>query len=409
MIHFFNMFILFISCQTTKTDVTWTRDIQPIVEQNCVRCHNAQGQGTGDFTDYETVKTLADSIITAIDMGTMPPPAADPNCHSYLDSDKMHLQTESRNQIARWIENETPYGREEDAKTYDRTEITLQDPDLIVKLKAPYVPSFDNEENLGNDYRCFSIEHNQTETFYITDLHPTIDQKGLVHHIVLAKATDAGILEGSTEPDGVDCINGASFVSGDFSEFGMLGAWAPGMSPVRLDDNAGMLVQPDEYIVLQIHYFLSDNVPINTPDQSGYAFNITKEAPEHVIQMAPLGITDINIPAGEEAHTLESSFSLPLNVNLWGVFPHMHILGDGYQMKIGDQCIVESDKYDFNNQLTYMFSNPIEITAGEEISWSCTWNNSTSNPNLIHSPPIDVNYGERTDEEMCFAFSLISF
>jgi len=409
MIHVLNAYLMFISCQQTNTAVTWTKDIQPIVEQNCVRCHNDQGQGTGDFTNYETVRTLADSVLHSIDMGTMPPPAADPNCHSYLDSEKMHLQSEARDQIARWIENETPYGSEDDAQIYDRTEFVLENPDLIVQLKEPYVPSFGNEGNLGNDYRCFSLEHNQSETFYITDLHPQIDQKGLVHHVVLGKATAAGILEGSADPKGVDCINGASFVSGDVGEVGMLGAWAPGMSPVRLDDNAGLLVKADEYIVLQIHYFLSDNVPINTPDQSGYAFNITKENPEHVIQMVPLGITQLEIPAGEESHTISNSFSLPLKVNLWGVFPHMHILGAGYQMKIGDQCIVESDRYDFNNQLTYMFSNPVEIAAGEEISWSCTWNNSTSNPNLIHTPPIDVSYGERTDEEMCFAFSLISF
>ena len=74
-----------------------------------------------------------------------------------------------------------------------------------------------------------------------------------------------------------------------------------------------------------------------------------------------------------------------------------------------DDCLLQSDNYDFENQLTYMYSRPIEVTAGEELLFSCTWNNSTSNPNLIHNPPVDVGYGERTDEEMCFGFSLISF
>ena len=125
--------------------------------------------------------------------------------------------------------------------------------------------------------------------------------------------------------------------------------------------------------------------------------------------MAPLGIFDFTIPAGDDAYSISNTFQLPLDVTLWGVFPHMHILGSGYEMSLEDQCIVRSDKYDFDNQLTYMFNAPIDIKAEETISWSCTWNNSSSNPDLISNPPTDVGYGERTDEEMCYAFSLISF
>ena len=33
---------------------------------------------------------------------------------------------------------------------------------------------------------------------------------------------------------------------------------------------------------------------------------------------------------------------------------------------------------------------------------------SISNPNLVIDPPADIGYGERTDEEMCYGFSLIS-
>ena len=74
----------------------------------------------------------------------------------------------------------------------------------------------------------------------------------------------------------------------------------------------------------------------------------------------------------------------------------------------GDEtCIAASEKWDFNNQLTYVFNEPIELKGGDTIHMECHWNNSRSNPNLIHDPPIEVGYGERTDEEMCFAFTLI--
>jgi hypothetical protein len=125
--------------------------------------------------------------------------------------------------------------------------------------------------------------------------------------------------------------------------------------------------------------------------------------------MVPLGIQDFVIPAEEESYLVSDSFSIPVAFKIWGVFPHMHVLGSGYELSTDDQCLIASDKYDFNNQLTYMYDQPVQIEADANLNISCTWNNASNNPNLLHSPPIDVMYGERTDEEMCYMFSLLSF
>ena len=86
----------------------------------------------------------------------------------------------------------------------------------------------------------------------------------------------------------------------------------------------------------------------------------------------------------------------------------MHVLGTAYEMKTENECLVASDRYDFDNQLTYMFDQPIFLAPETKFSLSCTWDNSTNNPNLIIDPPVDVGYGERTDEEMCYVFTLAS-
>ena len=71
-----------------------------------------------------------------------------------------------------------------------------------------------------------------------------------------------------------------------------------------------------------------------------------------------------------------------------------------------DECLVASDRYDFDNQLKYMFDSPILLEEETKFSLVCTWDNSASNPNLIIDPPVDIGYGERTDEEMCYVFTL---
>ena len=89
----------------------------------------------------------------------------------------------------------------------------------------------------------------------------------------------------------------------------------------------------------------------------------------------------------------------------------MHVLGTGYRMWVqdwgGDTCLVESDSYGFDNQLTYFFDTPVSVKSGDTIGFECTWDNSADNPNQMFEEPQPIGYGERTNEEMCFAFTLI--
>ena len=73
----------------------------------------------------------------------------------------------------------------------------------------------------------------------------------------------------------------------------------------------------------------------------------------------------------------------------------------------GETCLVESEQYDFDNQITYFFDDPIPVQGGDTISFECTWDNSADNPNQMYDIPQPIGYGERTNEEMCFAFTLI--
>lgn len=389
------------------TELTWTKDVQPLIEQHCIRCHKEGGQGVGDFTDFATVDIMADMMQNAMESGRMPPPVADPGCHDYIDSDKFYMPDESKAIFAQWVEEGKEYGSEADAQEYDHSLSALKDPDMIITLLEPYSPTFSDPDNPGNEYRCFSIKNEEEEPFYITDLHPVVDNEAIVHHLVLAKGNDNGILPGSDNPQGVDCIDG-NFVTGSYLDSAMLAGWAPGGSPIHFPENAGLLIQPNEYLVIQMHYYQSVEGGANPVDQSGYAFKTTKEAPENIVQMFPYGVYDFMIPAGDESYTASDSSAFPYGFKLWGVFPHMHKLGAGYELTFDDECIVRAEQYDFNNQVSYLFEEPIQFNAGQSLNMSCTWNNSESNPLLEGQTPVDTSYGERTNEEMCFSFMMVS-
>ena len=396
-----------------KEAINYYEDVRPVLAQHCVRCHSSGGQGPGDFLNPEEAAPLADLMIASIDAGTMPPPASDPSCHDYQGADYLFIPEEKREIIRSWAEQGAPIGPKDKALSIDHLlmETEIEDPDLVVKIQEPYAPTFQDDRNPGNEYRCFALEHGQEEPFYITALHPIIDTPSLVHHIVLAKSREDGLVSGSKDLEGANCINNGAFIT-DFRSGAMLGGWAPGMQPIRLPEGAGILVQPDEYIVIQMHYYQGSNSEGAT-DQSAYAFETT-DTVEHTLQMFPMGTQDFTIPAGDPSYTQTSSIGLPMNLKIWGVFPHMHILGSEYHSCLehedGSQtCLARSDHYDFYNQLQYIFRKEEEFSKHDTMKVSCTWNNAAENPNLIHNPPIDIGYGERTDEEMCYVFTMVSF
>ena len=141
----------------------------------------------------------------------------------------------------------------------------------------------------------------------------------------------------------------------------------------------------------------------NATDQSGLTRN-TSEAPENVVTMFPLGIQNFTIPAGDESYTISDDFELPIGINIW-VFPHMHVLGTAYEMKTENECLVASDRYDFDNQFD-LHVRSTDFQHQTKFSLSCTWDNSTNNPNLIIDPPV-VGYGEQPTKR-CYVFTLAS-
>jgi hypothetical protein len=389
-------------------EVTWFRDVKPIVDTACVRCHQDGGVGPFDFTLPEVFSAFAERAVARIDEGTMPPGASDPECREYFGMEHLTLDAAAADVVQRWIDLGKVLGDPADAVDIEPPADALAEVDLSVQLARPYTPAFASQKDPGNEYRCFYLDHGQSEDFWIRGLHPIVDNAELVHHIVLATVPASNV------PDhdralGVDCIDGGSMTDG------MIAAWAPGMLPVELPDGAAMKIGKDHRIVMQVHYY--DSGGGEASDASGYAFDLVPESTvTEEVFMLPLGAFNFTIPAGAERHTQHAEYTvpawIPVKGKLYATFPHMHVLGTGYKVwveRAGAQtCLAESDHYAFENQMTYQFKEPLVIQGGDVFHVECTWNNSTSNPELIHDPPVPIGYGERTDEEMCFAFTLLS-
>ncbi|MEE2829632.1 MAG: hypothetical protein VX498_10630 [Myxococcota bacterium] len=387
---------------------TYYADVAPVLETWCTRCHFDGGTGPGNFEDPETVVTMGELIAGATEAELMPPPAADPSCADYEGSDRFHVSDEAKVVLRDWVDSGKALGSPDDQVSIEPWVTDLPDADLILEMAAPYTPSFDDPNNPANEYRCFILENPSEEPIYVTAMAPVLGVPELVHHIVVFLKDESQDLPGYDPETGVDCIDDVAAGAEQ-----ILAAWAPGMLPIQLPDGRGIQIGPHQDVVIQMHYF--DNGEYDgTPDLSGYAF-VTAEQVDVPLYMVPVGANSFSIPAGAESYTHTESLQLPtgLSGRVYTTFPHMHALGSGYELTVehsdgSSSCISRSDAYDFDNQLTYTLLEPVRINGGDTLHQSCTWNNSSSNPDLIHDPPSPVSYGERTDEEMCFTFIFAS-
>ena len=368
---------------------TWGADVAPIVERSCSGCHHEGGLGTGDFTTYAAARPMAGAMASALGASRMPPPAMDPTCRSYVGHERLVLTAEETALVTAWAEGGAPEGDPIDALT--PPSISLDGADVEVTLPIAHTVAPDTD---GNEYHCQVLENPFTEPTYITGFDVLVDQPAVVHHTLLAidYGGDAGAGSGESDlTDGWDCRNPIAE-----DDWGILHAWAPGMEPTAFEDG-GLLVNPGDQIVLQMHYYAKPS-DVGTIDQSGYRFRTAPKV-THTIAMAPMGPTGFRIAAGEVEDATEDYLNdYNVDITVYGVFPHMHTLGQGYESTLQNAdgsttCLARANAWDFGHQMTYLYDEPAIWHKGETLTTRCTYDNTTDST---------VTYGEGTNQEMCF-------
>lgn len=388
-------------------DVDFASDLRPLLADNCARCHGESHLAPNDFLDFQTVSQWAEIMVSKIESGEMPPPLADPDCHPYQGDELAGVDPALRDTLVAWIDAGKPEGDLANAP-----EITIGVPptlsrqDLVLEAAAPMAPKFVD----GNEYRCFLLDDSVDADTYVTGIEFLIDHPQISHHALLFIDPDGG-----SERLVEDAASKSWTCPGVIpeSEWEPIHAWAPSGGAVEFQDGLGMKLAKGDQLILQMHYYSGTTEVLE--DRAGYALKLDDTVRKELFY-APLGPNGFVIPAGNPAYTatyeIETSFAYGLTLDVYGVMPHMHLLGSGYDFHsvngAGEEsCISRSDDYDFSTQPTYWFDTPVTLDPTSTVSVSCTWDNSAENPNQQNDPPQDVFWGENTQEEMCFALMYV--
>lgn len=376
----------------------FTRDIAPIIFDNCSLCHRPGEAAPFSLLTYQDVAKRARQISEVTTSRFMPPWLPDPKSN-HFEGERILTSVEIET-IAKWVEQGAPEGDPESlpATPQFTDGWQLGKPDLIVTMEESFKLLADGKDI----YRNFVIPIPLDKARFVKAMELRPGNPRAVHHaFMLVDSTKESRRLDQSDPQqgypGMDSGTGASSPSGHFI------SWQPGKLAAFSPSGMSWRLAPNTDLVLQLHMQTTGK---EESVQPSVGFYFTDEPPKRIPYKIVLRSTKIDIPPGAIDYPVESSYKLPVDVHVLGVIPHAHYLGkklEGFAIfPNGEQkSLMKIDDWDFNWQGDYRYKNPIFLPKGTVIYQRFTYDNSEENPRNPHNPPQRVTYGPQTTDEMC--------
>jgi mono/diheme cytochrome c family protein len=376
--------------------VTFNKDIAPLVFKRCTPCHRPGEVAPFPLLDYQQVSKRAKLIKEVTSTRIMPPWKAEPGAGHFAD--ERRLTDDQVATIARWVDAGTPEGDKTDLpiapKFVDGWQ--LGEPDMVVKMPEPYPLAADGPDV----YRCFVIPLEVPAGKYLEAVEYRAGNRRVVHHAVLSTLPHPTALKKLAEGDGKSFGSGLA-PPGQLLP-GPLAFWTPGMESRPLPDGFAAAWPDRADLILQLHLH-----PSGKPEteQSSIGLHFTDKKPRARLRLMVLNNDDIDIAPGEANHVVEAVKTLPAAVEVYGIFPHMHLIGRTVKVtaKLPDGTaipLISIGDWDFHWQSYYQYTTPVKLPAGTRLEGRFTYDNSAANPANPSKPPKRATYGEQTVDEM---------
>jgi len=388
-----------------EPDVTYTRDIAPILIANCVECHRPGEVAPFSLLTYQDAAKRATFLGEVTRSRLMPPWKAEIGHGRFLG--ERVLSDAQIELIENWAKAGTPEGDPADLPPQPQfaSGWRLGTPDLERTVEAPITVPAGGEDIFQHYVISLDLPEDKTVVGY--EFRP--GNPAVVHHAILF-LDDSGR---GREKDAETPEPGyKTFGSIGIPTSGLIGVWTPGMTPRFYPQGAGLPIRKKTEIVLQLHLHPSGK---EESDQSSIALYFADKPTERLMSRSPfvVGSIMIDIPAGEPDYQLTSSITLPADVTLISLLPHMHLIGK--EMKLTatfpdgkQQSLIWIKDWNFYWQDNYVYHEPLRLPKGTKLDVACSYDNSSGNPLNPSHPPKRVFFGNDSTDEMCFGiFQLI--
>ena len=393
-----------------KANVTYTRDIAPIIQTRCLNCHREGQVAPFALADYDQTAKRAKQIVRVTQDRIMPPWIPSPGHDKFVA--ERWLTDRELELFKTWAETGRAKGDDADLPPAPKFAEgwRLGQPDLIVKMAEPFTVPADGPDLLQNF--VIPIDIAEDKLVAAIEFHP--GNKRVAHHSVLFLDASGAArkLDKETPEPGYANFGGPGFLPS-----GALGGWSVGNTPRPLPNGMGRYLKKGSDLVVQMHYHPTGK---EETDQSEIGLYFVKKPvteslkePATLVGSIWMANYEMDIAAGEKDYRRSTSYTLPKEVIMVGVVPHMHLLGKAMKVTatLPDKTaktLIDIKNWNYNWQDEYYYERPFKLHAGTRLDVEAVFDNSDGNPSNPSSPPKRVTWGDGTKDEMLFCFFLLS-
>ena len=380
-----------------SAEVTYTKDIAPILQRSCENCHRPNGAGPMSLTTYEEVRPWARAIKQRTGIGphagVMPPWYMEKNIGIQKYKDDPSLSAAEVAKVAKWADSGAPRGNPADmppARHYvDDSIWRIGTPDLIVKTKEILVkgdaPDWWGEIDsipvpLDDDRYVLAVEVKEVND---VDTHnkdrQTVGGRYVWHHLIYR--TQVGL--DAPQQDLAAILSGGgndNVVNWPVHEVGR--------NPDFFDPKAAVLLKKGSYLVSDSAHIHSNGHDTKSHLEFGFKFAPKGYKPEYRRTQSILGNgVDIDIKALSDNQQLHAYQVLQENTKITSFEPHLHAPGTrmcleaiwGYNIQTLS-CV----GYDHNWVRGYSYADDVAplLPKGTILHIIGYMNNSPSNKNV---------------------------
>jgi hypothetical protein len=427
---------------------TFSKDVAPIVFNNCATCHRAGEVAPMTLTSYEDVRPWAKVIKNKVVSREMPPWGADP-AHSLKMRNDRSLTQAQIDTIVAWADGGAPRGSDADLPPLPKFAEGWtfgREPDAILEMPVDF--SIPAEGELGVQMFYSKVPWSEDKFAETLEIRP--GNRAVVHHagvFVVDIPEGARIVNGRlVMADGKASTDRGAGAAGRADDTALPGAnkllsWVPGRGVDSHRADIGKRIPAGKYINWQIHY---NPIGKATTDRTrlGIWFNKAQVTHELLIRQAGDALATTkgglslyraegkeveytadegstrrrsktpNIPPYAEDWSLTGITPVTEDITLYAMSPHMHLRGKSLRWVVvfpdgREQTILDVPKFDFNWQIEYELEEPFKIPAGSKILGIGKYDNSPKNK-WNPAPNLDVYWSEQSWDEMYQPFTLYS-
>lgn len=408
-----------------QKEVTYTKDVAPILYKNCVVCHRPNDMAPMSLMTDKDVQPYARQIREKVVQRVMPPWHADPKVGEF--SNDLRLSDADIATIDMWVRSGAKEGDPKDLPPAPVFPVGWHiKPDVILTI-----PEFQVTASMMDDYEYIYVPTNFKEDKWIQAAEVMPGDRRVVHHATVSVVSAAELAKHEEEhtradagvdkyhyrtgkvlhlrpdapviDDGCAAPDGGGIPGESSGYLNIVPAiYLPGHLAETRPPGYALRIPAGSYLQFQVHY--SNHRGEDVKDRTSIGLVFATEPVKHEIGQYEIWNNMFLIPPNDNNHRVTSCYTLPKDVTAIAYTAHMHFRGksmtttavypDGHE-----EVLFNVPHYDFRWQEAYFLKHQFLLPKGTKLVTTAYFDNSFDNP-LNPDPSKTLRWGEPSDEEM---------